>query len=69
MLIAIYVHSSFQDTINDISGSIDYDIVLAFAFIISIVLMLFTEGLPVMYSLRGNVLQSMNFKPSTFEYK
>ena len=43
--------------------------VLAILFIGSILLQLFAEGLPVMYSLRSNVLHAMNYKPSTFEYK
>lgn len=38
-------------------------------FILSIVFMLLTEGLPVMYSLRNNVVQCLNYRPVTFEHK
>ena len=64
LLVAIYVTKSFQETIEDIQWA--YELVLAFVFIGSIIFMLFTEGLPVMYSLRSNVLQSMNYRPSPF---
>jgi hypothetical protein len=69
MLVAIYVHGSFQEQINTLSDKIKYEIVLALLFIGSILFQLFTEGLPVMYSMRSNVLQAMNFRPSLFEYK
>ena len=69
MLVALYVHDSFQQQIDIFSEKIKYEIVLALLFIGSILFQLFTEGLPVMYSMRSNVLQSMNYRPSVFEYK
>ena len=69
LLIALSIKGSFQDKIAEWSSSLAYEIILALLFIGSILFQLFTEGLPVMYSLRGNVLQSMNYKASTFEYK
>lgn len=38
-------------------------------FILSIVFMLLTEGLPVMYSLRNNVVQCLNYRPVAYEHK
>ena len=69
LLIALYVHERFQDKINEWSQTLEYEVVLALIFMGSILFQLLAEGLPVMYSLRSNVLQAMNFKPSTFEYK
>ena len=42
---------------------------LGLVFIGSVLFILFTEGLPVMYSLRGNVVQSLNFKAPRGEHK
>ncbi len=42
---------------------------LGLVFIGSILFILFTEGLPVMYSLRSNVVQSLNFKAPSVEHK
>jgi hypothetical protein len=69
LLVQIYVQSSFKELINNWGSKIEYEIVLALVFIGSILFQLFTEGIPVMYSLRGNVVQSLNYRPSTFEYK
>ena len=69
LMTALYVDNSFQDTIEELSKSVAFEVVLALLFIGSIVFQLFTEGIPVMYSLRSNVLQSMNFKPNPFEFK
>ena len=69
LMVTLYVNNSFQDTIEELSKTVAYEVVLALVFIGSIVFQLFTEGIPVMYSLRSNVLQSMNFKPNPFEYK
>lgn len=38
-------------------------------FILSIIFMLLTEGLPIMYSLRNNVVQCLNYRPTTYEHK
>lgn len=62
LLIALYVSGPFQEEINALSDKLGQEVVLALTFLVSVVFMLFTEGLPVMYSLRSNVVQSLNFR-------
>ena len=46
-----------------------YEVVLAVLFTGSILFILFTEGLPVMYSLRSNVVQALNYKAAAADRK
>lgn len=63
LLLALYVSGTFQDEINTLSDKLGEEVVLALTFLTSVLFMLFTEGLPVMYSLRGNVVQCLNYQP------
>lgn len=69
LMITLFVHSSFQQAIQDMSENLKFEVVLALVFIGSILFILFTEGLPVMYSLRSNVVQSLNYKTSNMDHK
>ena len=55
--VALYVvPDSFEEFIESISGNIQYEVVLGILFVGSVLFILITEGLPVMYSLRSSVI-------------
>ena len=61
IIIALYVlPNSFQQEIENISNDIKYEIVLAMIFVGSVIFLLLTEGLPVMYSLRSAVIDALS---------
>lgn len=63
ILVGLYVEpNSFQQEIDTLSQSFKYEVVLACLFLGSVVFILLTEGLPIMYSLRSAVIQALNHK-------
>jgi hypothetical protein len=63
IILALYVlPSSFQEWVNNASQSVEYEIVLALLFVGTVIFLLMTEGLPIMYSLRSSVIEAMNHR-------
>lgn len=63
IILALYVlPNSFQEEVKIISDGLSYEIVLGVLFVGSVLFLLMTEGLPVMYSLRSSVIEAMNYK-------
>lgn len=63
IILALYVlPNSFQEWVNNASQSVEYEIVLAFLFVGTVIFLLMTEGLPIMYSLRSSVIEAMNHR-------
>ena len=55
--VALYVvPDTFEQFIDDISANIKYEVVLGMLFVGSVLFVLITEGLPIMYSLRSSVI-------------
>ena len=54
--------ATFQNFIETETGTIEYEIILGMIFVLSIMLFLFSEGLPVMYSFRSAVVDALNYK-------
>jgi hypothetical protein len=69
LMLAIFVTGTFQNEMDILAQSMQQEAVLALTFIGSILFILMTEGLPVMYSLRSSVVQSLNYKTSVTEHK
>lgn len=62
IIIAVYVlPNSFQQEVEIMSQSLNsYEIVLGLIFVGSVLFLLLTEGLPIMYSLRSMVIDAMS---------
>jgi hypothetical protein len=56
ILVADFVPDSFEAYIESATLNLEYEVILGLLFIGSVVLILLTEGLPVMYSLRNSVV-------------
>jgi hypothetical protein len=64
ILIAIYVlPNSFQQQVDDIViQGLSHEVMLGLVFVGSVLFILLTEGLPIMYSLRSTVVHALNHK-------
>jgi hypothetical protein len=64
IILALYVlPNSFQEQVKIISDGLQsYEIALGMLFVGSVLFLLMTEGLPIMYSLRSSVIEAMNHK-------
>jgi hypothetical protein len=70
IIVALYVKSdSFETFIDTISSNIQYEVVLGMLFVGSVIYILITEGLPIMYSLRSSVIESLNYKNNKDQIK
>jgi hypothetical protein len=63
------VEDTFQAFLANLLPDLQYDVFLGLVFIGTVVLILLSEGLPIMYSLRNAVVEALNFKTSAFEFK
>ena len=68
VLVMVYVDRSFEEKIEELSKDIEYEIILGVIFVGSVLYLLLTEGLPIMYSFRSSVVLALSLVPTVPEF-